>query len=737
MSAYSHHGLPMFALLFAAQFALPTTGYTQSPTQTTGEKKAETPKASEGDDKAATTITVQGKKRVDLTGKEVYDLSKDSAAATGTAAEALNKMPGVSVDAQGDVSVRGQTARVYLNGRPSLMLSGDNRAVALRAMPSAYISSIEVISNPGAQYSSSGSGPIVNIVTKRNLPPGLFGSVSAQVASRGGGNTNAYLSYTQGKLNIDGFAAVFDGRFDSDFDSASTAFDASGGAIRKARSEGTVTGRYRIGSLTTNLQYDLSDNDVLTGGLSYNKGKVNSDFAGYTASRGADGALSDIFRSQSDGRTPNDNGSLSFGYTHYGQKPDQSFKLDLTVSQSNRDTPSLTRLDYERASVSTNTGRRYTRRDGGSNTRTAMLSVAYNTTIDRVQVSVGSQFDTETSKTETLSLGPAGSVADLQLDALLSNRFSYVQQSAAVYATAQWELTPKWTLLGGLRAETLELSTEVPGTTLENQIAYARFNPSLFATYAFSAKRRLRLSYTHKQQRPQPVDLNPGLVFSSATAVTIGNAALGPEEVDSLEIIYEVNRPHSDYRITGFYRFKDETIVTSSRVIADPQNLGNFVTETTRTNAGWERNYGLTATYSQRWNNTLNVNVDMTVTSVDIDVPELSIRRSDTALSGGVSLNYTLKKGSLSLNYKLNVRSYTTQGYRGANGSGMIDYRRNLKPKLSLVITVQEPLPLTKIETVTETNRFRSVSVSENRTPTIMIGLSRQLGGFSSVPKKR
>ncbi|WP_041658565.1 hypothetical protein [Asticcacaulis excentricus] len=146
---------------------------------------------------------------------------------------------------------------------------------------------------------------------------------------------------------------------------------------------------------------------------------MNSDFAGYTASRGADGALSDVFRSQSDGRTPNDNGSLSFGYTHYGQKPDQSFKLDLTVSQSNRDTPSLTRLDYERASVSTNTGRRYTRRDGGSNTRTAMLSVAYNTTFNRVQVSVGSQFDTETSKTETLSLGPAGSVADLQLDALL------------------------------------------------------------------------------------------------------------------------------------------------------------------------------------------------------------------------------------------------------------------------------------------------------------------------------
>lgn len=720
----------------AAQLIVPTQGLAQTAPAATMEKKPEAQKTPESATEGTTTVTVEGKKRTDPAGKEIYDVTKNPDAATGTAADALNKVPGVNVDAEGAVTLRGQNARVYLNGRPSLMLSGDNRAAALQSMPSAYISTIEVISNPGAQYSSNSSGPIINIVTKRNMPPGMFGGVTAQASSRGGGNLNANFNYTKGKLNLSGFGGLFDSRYETHSEGRTESFDIAGVKIRDSESQGEMAGKFRSAMLTTNLQYDIGPNDVLTGALSFNKSTSSSDSSNATSTRGADGALTDIFTSRNLGRFGNENGTLVLGYTHYGQKPDQSLKLDLSLSQSNRDSPSRTLSSYERSSVIGNTGDRYNRRESSTTTHSAIFNAAYNTTFGRTQVSVGAQIDRSDSEADNLSFGPASSEADLVLNALLSNRFRYDQTASALYGTAQWELTPKWTLLAGLRAEALDLSTEDPRSGLTNHVDYVRLNPSLFATYAFTPKRRLRLSYTHKQQRPEPNDLNPRLIFGSATSVSVGNADLGPEEADNLEVTYEVNGATSDYSLRGFYRFEDDTIVTSTRIIPDPQNLGNLVTETTRANDGQERNYGLTATYSKRWDKKLTLNLDATVTFIEMDTPNFAEPRSDTTFGGGVSANYTLKNGSVSVNYKMIGRRFTTQGYTESYGQGSISYRRNLTPKVSLVVTVQDPLPLAKTETITETTRLRSRYINDRETPTVMVGLSRRFGGFTAAPKK-
>lgn len=109
--------------------------------------------AAKPDDAPTTTVTVEGKKAQNKIDRQVYDNTKDIDSQTGTAADALNKVPSVNIDPTGNVTLRGNSSvQVYVDGKPSVMMQGDNRAGALQSMSSGDIDSIEVMTNPGAQF---------------------------------------------------------------------------------------------------------------------------------------------------------------------------------------------------------------------------------------------------------------------------------------------------------------------------------------------------------------------------------------------------------------------------------------------------------------------------------------------------------------------------------------------------------------------------------------------------------
>jgi outer membrane receptor for ferrienterochelin and colicin len=248
--------------------------------------KTDKPRTDKTKSDTTTTVTVTGKKTQNRIDRQVYDVTKNADAQTGTAADALNKVPGVTVDPSGNVSVHGKNAVVYLNGRPSLMLSGDNRGAALRSMPSAYISSIEVISNPGAQYSSGSSGPIVNIVTKRDMPPGYFGNLGVQLRGEGGGLGMAFLSANKGKLSLTLSASVNGGRSRSRSGSANTSLDTSGAVTQASDYTGQSRNSYQGPFVMANVQYDMDTDNVLAGALQYYSGTGDFTNLSRTDTRG-------------------------------------------------------------------------------------------------------------------------------------------------------------------------------------------------------------------------------------------------------------------------------------------------------------------------------------------------------------------------------------------------------------------------------------------------------------------
>jgi len=101
------------------------------------------------------------------TDKVVYQVTNDEEAKTRTVLEMLRKVPMVTVDGRGNITVNGSSQfKVYVDGRLNTTITR-NPTQMLRNMSAANIRNIEVLTNPGAQYDAEGAGGVLYISTKK------------------------------------------------------------------------------------------------------------------------------------------------------------------------------------------------------------------------------------------------------------------------------------------------------------------------------------------------------------------------------------------------------------------------------------------------------------------------------------------------------------------------------------------------------------------------------------------
>ncbi|MEO7443867.1 MAG: TonB-dependent receptor, partial [Ferruginibacter sp.] len=133
--------------------------------------------------------------------RKIYNVEKDLSVTGGTAADVLKNIPSVSVDGNGNPTLRNASPQIFIDGRPTTL--------SLDQVPADQVASVEIMTNPSARYDADVGGGIINIILKKNRKPGYNGSVRASIDKRGMPGVGGDINMRQGKVNL--FASGYGG----------------------------------------------------------------------------------------------------------------------------------------------------------------------------------------------------------------------------------------------------------------------------------------------------------------------------------------------------------------------------------------------------------------------------------------------------------------------------------------------------------------------------------------------
>jgi len=676
------------------------------------------------------TVAVSAARPTNRIDRQVYDVKADPATSVDSVADTLNKVPSVAVDPDGNVSLRGRNnVQILVDGKPSAMMQGENRAAALSALPAADLESVEVINNPGAQFGNEGGGgPIINLVMRRERRPGGFGSLNANAGTEGRFHANAFGSYTSGRMSLQG--SVY-GRHDRRSASGETVrerSDPASGAVARSAQDAAGENLNDVGGFNGSLTWNLGDKDVLGVNANYHAG--NSEGTSSEHYRGArpDGGVESEYTraSQRDGRNRNYN--LGARLDHKGERDGEVFKLDLRLSGSDNDNAARFASHYTvRPTAAVYP---FNRQQGANDSRVVDFTGDYELPVTAGLLKLGYKAARTSSSFDNLFVDIDPSTLAERVNTARTNRFELDDSSFALYGSYQRRLDSRWSVLGGLRAEYNELDMHQATTGVRATNTATDLIPSAFVTYGLSEDGTLRLSYARRIRRPGAADLNPFVVYRDELNVSSGNPNLEPSHSDSLELGYETRFGKVDTNLRLYAR-RDADLISERRFL-----LADDVLLTTRENAGSSRSGGLEFSFSGRATPTLQLNLNGNIGYAEQSVLGGQAQAGGTRSATAVSVRGRIgwqpdKENQFQLVLNAQGKQLFGEGYRKPVRTADLNYRRNLGPALSLVLNVNDLFDSQKTETVTETGRLREHSLRRGNGRIVFLGLSYRFGSIA------
>ena len=668
----------------AAAIALPGAALAQTaPAQTAPAKPA--------GDKNEVVVTGQRSEVTTAPDRLSFNIGNDLQAQNGTVADALRAVPGVEVDLEGKVSLRGDSGvTILVDGRPSAMMSGESRATVLQSMPASQIERVEVITNPSAAFSPEGSAGIINLVTKQARPGAKSGTARATLASQEGGGLNLSGVSSKPGLTLSGDLGIRRFATEQGSEQDRSRYDALSGSFIDSRQESLARNSIRFAHARFAADYDVDKVNRLSTEFSYRDGLFNSD-------------RTDTFTSptlgyvrESDARMANRGGSGRLSWRRsLGQ--DHEFVADVEFGRSNmrRDidgvtTPSLPagvasfeRIRNEVDSTDFNMKFDYKRPMGEGKS----LNVGYELDHDE------DGFD--------FAGGRGTSFSTLVPVAALTNRFDYWQSVHALYGTFQFE-AGDFNFQPGVRVEQADTRIDQVTGGIHADSGYFRVYPTIHAGYEISAKQKLRGSYSRRIQRPGAQDLNPYVLYIDPVNLRQGNPALRPEVTDSFELAWQLRDGQTFYSVTAFYR-------DSSGGITDVVTDLGGVFLSSRANLATSQRAGAELIANGKLSKTLSYNASATYFWNRIDPRTAGFGpRSGTSATVRANISWQpTTKDFFQVNGFYSGRQLIAQGYREGMGVLNLGYRRKISEKFSLLLTAQNVLETAKQVVVVSTPTIR------------------------------
>jgi outer membrane receptor protein involved in Fe transport len=706
-------------LAFSAALLAPSAGGAQSlPAQSAPQNPTAPPAP------APPAIVVTGTRSdvIATPDRTSFSVANDLQVQTGTVADALRSVPGVEVDLQGRVSLRGDPGvTILIDGRPSAMLRGENRGDVLLSMPAGQIERVEVITNPSAAMSPEGSGGVINLVTKQVRKDTRSGTVRLTAGPRGRGGLNLSGAQSGNGLTLTGDAGYRRMTGDSEAVQLRSRRDPASGAFISSRQDSDVEQVMSSRTGRVGVEYDLDKKNRLSTELNYRDGKIDVERADlFTAANPAASFTrdSDVDLSQ------RGVGARATWRRTLGK--DHDFVADVEAERG--------RLRREVEGVTTFAG--------GQRAFENILNAG-----ERGDYSLRLDYKKPMGKEASLALGYHANLGEADfrfvgtrgqsLDAMLpipglSNEFEYDQTVHALFGTYRFPIGSKLDAQTGLRLEQVETRINQITDGIRANRDYLRVYPTLHLSYDVSKTEQLRASYSRRIQRPSPQDLNPYTQYIDPLNLRRGNPFLLPEVTDSFEAALQHRKKGNFYSLTGFYR-RSRGGVTD--ILSD---IGGGVFLTTRANLATAERIGAEAVANGKLSKTLSYNASATLLWNEIDprVDGVSTPRSGTTGTVRGSLNWQpTPKDFFQFNGFYSGKQLLPQGFRRSGGVLNLGYRRKVNDKLSLLVTGQNVLDSAKQVTVFETANLRDRTEQKGTGRVVLFGLTYNLGGQG--PRKR
>jgi len=478
--------------------------------------------------------------------KKVYNVGQDMIVKGGTVSDVLDNVPSVSVDTEGNVSLRGSdNIRILIDGRPSNAI---NVAEALRQLPADAIDKVEVITNPSARYDAEGGSGLINIILKKGKNQGFNGTFIASTGLPETYGLSANLNYKTEKLNYFTTAGYNYRTNEGGGGTTSEYFDKTTGATTGFLDEDRDTKRTRDGfNGRAGIEWVITPTTFWTNAINYQKNSGDDEdiinYQNFDADRNFTGTSYRLNNGDTGSENVEFTSNLIKNFNDKGHK----LTADFSISRNTDDSNSLI--------------------TGSDN---------YNNTLnDQVQKQVQLQADyvLPLGKGSQFEAGYKGSFGDLNNEYYvldengatipnLSNNLEYKENINALYTSYGFKVN-KFSYLFGLRWEDTNIQVNLLDTNDFNTKKYNNLFPSAFASYEITDQSNFTASYSKRLSRPRGRFMNPAVNYSSNINIFQGNPDLDPSLTDKYDI--------------GYIKRWDKVTFNTSAYFEDTKDVFSFV----------------------------------------------------------------------------------------------------------------------------------------------------------------
>lgn len=680
-----------------------------SAAQTTDGKslKADTLKA-----KTLEAVTIRGQKPLVEQRPDgiIFNAKSLPSAAGSDGADILRKVPMLSVDADGGVTMRGSSnIRVFIDGKPSEVYAS-SVSDALKAIRGENIVKVEVITNPSARYDAEGTDGVINIITKKIRKDATNGSITGVLANRSE-SVMAEVHSKRGKLlvNADGYYQKYWNKNGNELERVTenlTLFQ---------KNESRQKGDYFFGG--ANMLFSIDSLNTLSIGYRArrmpNKTVTVSD--NFTE---ADNESIPAFRRNI--ITPMDNKGDSFnaGYNGTSRNGRQEISVLAMYAMFN----GTSGYDMEQVQHELMNYR--------ENFKSNMLLCDFTFQGDYTN-SFNEHWKLETGIKLTLKNMNSDNrfgvyrfdQSEFVNDAARANHFSYLNDIYAVYSSVSLKLE-KWAIVAGMRYEQTKLSAVFQDTSLRVP-SYDNVIPQILVNRMIGEKTSLKLNYTTRIARPYFGYLNPTINRSDSLTVQYGNPYLRPELTNRYQVSLTQTDPKLFKDFALFFNDNKNSIENIRTLLSG----GLF--ESTFRNVGKNSRLGLSATLT--WKPASKFTLGGTFTGQYVWLESAALGISNSGLMRQLVINSSYKIGAgFSVDFYgfFDSKNLRLQGYRsGWKYYSMTISKKFKNERINLSLRLDAFLtPHTFITEEVISEAYRQVQTFRYQNQNIRLSVSFKLG---------